>query len=491
MVSERDARRGSLQIGVAQLIIVVGQFAYSSATARLFTPHEFGEFTAALSLQGILLLASMTGLPSYILREPTLDRRVVTRLRIYALVGAVASGTLYLAISGLWLTMLAASGGMQFVPLLSAALLIAPFSGIESALLRREGRQRDDALILVVSFLLSSAGAIAVALLTKSAWALAVAVVGNSLLTLVLSTIWRRVYYRGYVSDLSPTRIGYVGQVTLQNLIFLILNQAPGWVLSATQGPTQLGQYTRATVLTQFPATTMANALNRALQPMWRHLEKPKRFASGLMDAVRLSAFLSGAVFAIVFAVGVPLTRIWLGEGWGVAGQLIAPLAAFGATYVPYGVLAASLEMRAKLREIRLSQAVFVVILCIGIAVYLTRRDVVVLAVAVAASQFGALLALSVLSATTVMLSPGRSVRHIVGPLAWASLIAVIARFAVSAVETSAPDFVNDLFGVAVGSAVVLLGLIATLRWQSTTAVAVRRGFRIPRVFIRTTGTEL
>lgn len=484
-MDDRSARasRAAAAMMVVQVAILVGQLLYSSLTARLFSPREFGEFAAALSLQGVIVLAAMTGLPSYILREPALSRRLVIRLRLFALVGAIIGAAAFMLLSPVWLGFLNAEGGVRYTPLLVIAIVVAPFAGIESALLRRESRRADDAIILLAAFIISTISASAVAVTTGEAWALALVAAINSLIVLVASRA-RRGYALPDAAQAKAAPLSFVAKVTAQNLVFLVINQTPGWLISSGSGAGSLGQFTRSTTLTQQPASSIATALNRAVQPMWRHVDDGRRFGLAALDAVRISACLASGLFAIVAAVGEPLARIWLGDGWDLAGTLVAPLAVGAAAYVPFTILAAALEMRGRLGEIRIAQGVLIVGLAVAFLCLTTTRDIHAVAVSISAAQVVALLVILSRSRRNFSAQWQASVMSVVEPWLWGTLIGVVTTGATLGLATIAHGPASEVLILIGAGTIGVVAFVTSLRWQSATLVAARRGVRVPALLI-------
>jgi lipopolysaccharide exporter len=477
------ASRGVGFMIATQVIIGVGQFVYSAVTARAFTPTEFGSFAAALSLQGLLILLTTTGLPSIVLREASLTRTDVVWIRLYALIGGSIAGLIFLVLSPYWILLLGAPGGSQFLPLLAAALVIGPLAGVESSLLRREGRPTADMTTFLLAFVVPAGVAVAVVLTVREAWAMSLVTLLYPVVLGGSSAALRRMRYMEPGSRRHGILLGFAWKVSAQNVGFLLISQASGWVLSATLGASALGAYSRAGTLAGVPGTAISTALNRAVQPHWRKLSEPESTARAIRDATLFTSNLAFPMFAILAVVGPDLAAIWLGPGWGEVGILLPWLAVAFGVQVPFGVLASSLEMRGHFSVVRLGQVGLVAGLAVGIGVFLATKDPRMAAVAAALSQVVGLLAL-LGAMTKTSHTKFRSLLWAVGlPAIWACGVGL---FALAGIELS-HDLSWRLFGnmelaaTTVGVAISLAVWIGSFRWQPASQALAERGVPLPR----------
>ncbi|WIB00730.1 oligosaccharide flippase family protein [Curtobacterium sp. MCBA15_012] len=484
------ASRGAGLLLVTQAVIGGGQFLYSAATARLFSPAEFGSFVAVLGLQGLLILATTTGLPSLVLHRPSLSRSDLRWLRLYALIGGVLAAAAFVLAWKAWATLLNASYAFEFVPLLTASLLVFPIASVESALLRREGRATADAISLLAAFVVPAVVAISGALLYHEPWALALVPVVNALTLGTIAFVARTKRYTRSTSTAHREFLQFTWNVSRQNIVFYLIAQLPGWTLSATSGARTLGAFNRATSLTQSLSNPLTVALNRATQPHWRRLsDKPVNIQGAMLDSTSLSCAASFTLFAVVAALGTRLAPIWLGPGWDQVGILVPGLAIAAALQVPFSLLAASLEMRGMFAHVRRGQ--------IGLA---TGTSLTLLALFLFHDPIWASLGLAFAQALGLIalvrtIAGGRNrylaalLRRILMQLLWSCVIGLSA-FAGAAVATTLKwDLISDaaLTQCLAGATAALFTVIILLRWHPVLPVLHRRGVRLPRILVRET----
>lgn len=483
------ASRGAVWVLGAQLIIGVGQFLYSAVTARIFTPTEFGGFAAALSLQTLLILVTTTGLPSIILREKTLTRADVRLVRAYALAGGAIAAIAFWLVSPPWLMILKAPNGMEYVPLLTIALVLGPIASIESSMLRREGRSVADAMTFILAFAVPSAVAVLAAVTVREAWVLALVTVLNPVILGVSSALARRMRYAGIGHMRHRELLEFAWKVTVQNTVFLLIGQVPSWAVSGLLGASSLGQYSRASTLTGTPSTSLSNALNRAIQPHWRKLADETTTANAIRDTASLTANLAFPLFALLATIGPDLSVLWLGPGWEEAGELVPWLAVAFGLQVPFGMLAGSLELRGHFGPVRVAQLGLAAGLVTGLSVFVMTRDAQMAAGAAALSQATGLLALIGAMAKTSHLRAWSLLGAFGPPLVWSIGVGLVGFIGVETAHNLSWTIIgsSEFASVIAGGVLSLLVWVATFRWQPASRVLAIRGVRLPS-FMRSPG---
>jgi O-antigen/teichoic acid export membrane protein len=483
-------RRGFVGMAISQGGVIACQFIYSYFTARLFAPTSFGTFTVMLSLQGFLMLVGVAGFSSYILRVEFLDRSDLRRIRIYALKVSLISTSCFVACSPGWIWLLRADwSATAFIPGLAAALLIAPFSTIEAALLRREGRRLQDAATSFIALFLSALAALSVGMLTRSAVSLTIVTLGVPILSGLMSRAFRRETIKDaqQVHDRLPLK--YIRNITRQNLVFLLLNQLPIWLISSGLGAREVGFFTRATVLTQLPANNLVDAINRPLQPMWRHLESEKLFVRGALDSVRMAASLSFSIFACIFVVGPELSKLWLGRGWELSSLLVQPLSIFAAFFVPYSVVVGLLEIRGLLALVKKSQIISIVILAIGAIHFYLDPNVVLLAYYVAGAQILALAGILFSFSRGFGMGFNKTSITVLEPLAWGLINSFSLFCSQNVLRAFFPTTEGTIFELVASVVIACVIFVATFRFQTAANVIRDRKIQIPAILARITKT--
>lgn len=356
----RQMGRGVLWVSIAQALLVVGQFISAGITARIFAPEIFGGFAAALSLQAIFVMATTTGVPSYVLMRPKLSHGDVRRMRVWTAVAAVTTAGLFTVALPWWLVLLNAPSGIEFVAILALSQCITPLAVLELTLLRRQRKLSLDAVIFGSAGLAGLIVATTVAVFTRAPNSLAMAPLVNSALMLPLALAFQGRARRGEASGRPLERprqaARYLAGVSGVNAVHFAITQIPIWVISVAFGSRTLGYHSRATSLTTTAATGIFNALARVIQPYWRDRAPGPALERALSDALRVTSGISFPLFSVVAVLAPSFVAVWLGEGWQTAGALAVPLALGAAVQVPFATITSAYEMKARLAPVRDAQ---------------------------------------------------------------------------------------------------------------------------------------
>jgi lipopolysaccharide exporter len=463
----KAAVRGGFWQLSAQILMAVAQFAYGAVTARILSPADFGSFSAALSLYGLLAVLTTTGFPSYVLSVTTLSRADIRRVRLLCGAASVVATCAFLLICPLWVSLLNTPRGTEFVWIIAFAQLIGPSAVLESALLRRENRPRADASVLLSSFLLATGISAALLAYLQNVWLLALNVALTQVLLGVFSLVVRNHSSGGGISVTSTRSVlHFVRRVSTQNTTFVILTQVPNWSVGAFGGATSLGQFSRATSLTSLPATALQSAFIRTLQPHWRDLPEPRAYVGALQRSVVLTMGLVAMVFGTIAGLGGYLSTLWLGPGWEQVGSLVPWLAGAAGMQVVFALAANSAEMRSEFNLVRRAQVAFFVGLLPALALMVHFDSLVLAGLALLTSQLAALVTLLI----GIARSSGPSWSYLLAPVGahaviWV-LIGGLARLGAWVADerqwvlggsSDAASVVLGCLAAAVGAAVVLL----------------------------------
>lgn len=471
MTRPRRVLTGTITTVVAQFLVALLSLGYTAVTARILAPNAFGDFAIALSLMGILVLVTSTGTPSQLLRTPTLGPGSVTRARIASAALGGAGALTFAVLAPHLYSFLGASGAQRFTLLLCINILLSPTAAGESALLRREGRNSTDAVVLFVTNAVAS-GSVAVAVIaTRAEFLLALPILIVSTLTIVVTTLLRRDRYRIAFEPSNGFR-RFAVIVTWQNLLFYLIYALPTWIASSFCGVAMLGQLSRSATLTTAPAASVTSALNRGLQGHWRHISEFNRQSLAISDVTVCAAFFSFVTFGTLAVASQDLVNLWLGPGWEVASRLAVLLAIACAFQVPYGVLSNALEMVAAFPSVRWSQ-VGMLLSVIPLLFVVLTKSIFLVATATLVAQICGLVALIFSSG----LHSSSLRRNLLGGLASTLLV--------SSLPISAAVAVQVALSAGVGGVSSAGRLLITMCVSLAVGIAVLSRTRAWRVVIR------
>lgn len=466
-----------------QIFVSFAQFVISGITSRIFVPAEFGGFAAALSLMGLLALLTTTGLPSFLLKEHELSSNHIGSIRRIAILTGALTATVYLALAPAWLVLLNAPEGGQYIPLLAVAQALGPISGVESALLRRETDLVRDAVTVLVSFVLAAGTGLALAVWVRQAWVLSIPlVVTPVVLAISARCLQREIYSHG--QPLNKLALFDFGRrITTQNMGFMLLQQTPGWFVSATLGAGALGFFTRGVALAQMPALALTAVQSRIAQPHWRHMSGRRSFQEAVCDAALLSAGVAFPAFAVLSANGPVIIDLWLGPGWGPAGSMVSTLAMGFGLSIPFTLMAGSFEMRGDFAPARAAQWCMAGAMLPPLAAMIVTQDVMWASWTLAISQAAALVTLIACVDWHSSTLRRSLIYGFLQQTVWAAIVALGGLFVADLTSrTVQMSGGGQLLQLAVGAGVSGLIWVFTFRWHATSVMLGRRGLKLPRL---------
>ncbi|GAA1476862.1 hypothetical protein GCM10009623_13080 [Nocardioides aestuarii] len=349
------------------MVVALGQLTYASVTSRSIEDEVFGAFAVAMSATGLVALFMTTGLATFALAADSMSRDNARAIKSIAWAAGILTALVVWVGADLWVAVWAGtSEAAIMLRLLCVQVLLNAPAAVSVALLRRQARPKADALVQVVSVIVGLGVGLACIALTGVGVTLVVAPTVTAIVTLVLSSALAHRRYEQGESQRIKTVLGFAWRVSNQNLVFFLLMSLPVWAVSRGAGPEELGQFSRALVLTQTPALAMTGAIVRAVQPFFRLAEGERRSAS-VTDAISLSAWVAFPLFFGLAACARPTVEIVLGRGWDETAQMVIPLAVGYGLYVVFSVAASAGQTLGAVRQVTLAQSVMLPI-CVSLS---------------------------------------------------------------------------------------------------------------------------
>lgn len=354
----RVARGAAWSYG-AQIVTVVGQFAYAAATSRLVSPHAFGDYSIALTAVGVLTLLASGGIAQSVGRLRELAPMEMTNLLVYALI----AGTSFCALTVLSAPGLASIWGSveatNVIRVLALNAMTAPLMGLFAGLARRRGDFRSLAIATVASNLLSMAAGVALVWSFRSA----VTLVAAPVIAQALITLWA---YWAHGRGIQWGRLRRGGEsvtfswrLTAVSLFQYVLGATPRFGVANALGAGAIGQWNRAEVLATLPFQQLQAALLPVVYPEFRHdragASRARRKWADMIALVAWVTIPAGVAGAVLLPHLLP---ILLGDQWQQAALFTIPLALAGGLQPPTVLLAAAIEAIGKFRVIWLVNAV-------------------------------------------------------------------------------------------------------------------------------------
>jgi PST family polysaccharide transporter len=337
-IQSRSARGSAITVAsqVTKLFLGLGS---TMILARLLAPADFGLLAMVSAITGFVVMFRDAGLSMATIQRPQITHAQVSTLfwLNLALSAAVMLVVAALAPGIAWfykeprLTLIALA--------LAATFLIGGLTFQHRALLRRQLRFRDLAVIEVVAMIAGIGTSVAMAFAGFGYWSL---VGGNAVnsasicLAVWMCSGWRPgLPVRGSGAG-EMLRFG--GTLTLSHTLTYLIKNADNVILGFVAGPTLLGFYTKAYSLLTLPLRQFVSPIAAATIPALARLQhSPEAFRALFRQQAQVVFFL--AMSAVMFSAvsAEEIVRIMLGPGWDRTAAIflyLAPGAFISATNV-------------------------------------------------------------------------------------------------------------------------------------------------------------
>lgn len=471
-LARRSIRGAAWNYGGA-VVVTVGQLAYTALTARLISPAEFGAYATAQALLALVGYFTLGTVGNAIIRQPTLDRRIVgTGIVMTAVAGGIVA-VFVLAMAGVWADIWRSPGATTLLRLYAPQVVLAAFTIVPMALLRRSLRFRTASLIETSSVLIGFGVGAALALQLRSAEALVLGQVANfAVLAALAAGAARSGLAFSFGREEARSLFSFSAQVSVQNLGHYLNNILPSFAISRSLGQASLGFYSRGSLLVGLPLTFLAQGVTKTLYPIFpRFRENDAECRRMLVDVTSVSTTFVWPLFAALAGFAPLVVQVLLGSQWTPVASLVGPLCLYAAANFAYTVLTSFAESFAYLRLIWLMQAIWTAALVAGLALAVASgADTRTIVLVAAALQVAVHVFQIVLLARTRSLDPAGTAR--------AELWAV----AISAVWYMATMLTTQLLagnsiGVRVASSCIAFAVLTLATWLVLPHLPAGRAF--------------
>lgn len=342
----KRARSGGIVTFGAQGIKFTLNLASAAILARLLNPSDFGVVGMVLAVTGLLALFKDAGLSTATVQREHLTQDQVSNL--------------------FWLNVLFGSVicviGVAFAPLvarfyhdhrlirimwwLSLGFLITGSTVQHQALLTRQMRFKALAVIDVTSMLAGAILGAVLALLRFEYWALVGMQLCVAVVTLILT--WR-------VSGWSPTApkrnsdvkalVSFGLHLTVADLVGCFTANTDSILIGRMFGASELGLYSRASVLFSRPISQLIIPISSVLVPVLSRLQSdPARYRRTFLKVFDALVLVTFACAAVGLVLAEPVVLLVLGPRWKDAVPLFAAFALVAIT-APLGFVPSWLFM--------------------------------------------------------------------------------------------------------------------------------------------------
>ncbi|GAA4753352.1 lipopolysaccharide biosynthesis protein [Amnibacterium soli] len=362
-VSARRLASGAAWTYGSQLIGVVAQFGYAAVTSRLVGPEQFGIYAITLAITALVTLIATGGLGQTIGRlQEVLPSTVHALCTLALLLGLVSAAVLGLA-APLWAGLWSTPEATPAVAVMAISAFTAPFYGLVTGLVRRLGHFRLLAGQQLLGTLLGMAAGVGAVLISRTDISLLVSPIVAQLLTTIFCA-WtsRRHLGLGRLGG-AMAELSFSAKLTVASVLSYGVGNVTRIVATGALGPSAIGYWNRAEVISIIPFQQVQTALIQTIYPEFRHDREGTERARRVWTDLLVITGWGLMVVAALGALTVPaLVTVLLGPQWSAARVLVPILMFAGAVQAVGTILAAAIEAIGRFRWVWSTQIALLVL---------------------------------------------------------------------------------------------------------------------------------
>jgi O-antigen/teichoic acid export membrane protein len=337
--------RGGLVTMVVQIIKFAIQITSIVVLSRALDPEDFGLVAMVTVITGLVAMFKDGGLSM-----ATIQQKEITQEQISNLfwLNAFIGHSLFLIIASLSIIIAEINKEPRLIQItlaIAATFLISGFSVQHEALLRRQMRFREIAVIDLVSMLSGVLVASAMAWSGLKYWSLVLMTIITSFMQAVLIIArcgWMPSLPKNMKGSVSMIKFGM--NLSLANLIGYFSINATPFIIGITSGVQSVGIYNRANALVNIPSSQILLPIIGVVQPaLARICNKKNEFFDYVNKLLRRVSVVSAIGSVIIFAYSDLIVRTFLGYGWGDAEIYVKYMAIIYFSEPVAGVMVAAL----------------------------------------------------------------------------------------------------------------------------------------------------
>ena len=305
----------------ARFAAQLGTWAITLIVIRILSPADYGLLSMATMFIAVLSMFGEFGLGSALVQQPEVDE--VTLQRVFGVVLTVhfALAALLALCAPLIAAFFSEPRVVPVMRVLSLQFVVAAFVVVPDALLQREMRFKGRSLIDLGAVLTGSAATLFLALSGHGVWALVAGTMVAQLLkaiglNLLVPSLRRPMFS---LQGLRPL-LRFGGNVTLANLLSVVLSQVDALICGRLLGKEVLGVYSVAMHLASLPIQRIAGIINQVAFPAFSRFQADlPRVGANVLRGARILSFFAFPVLWGISSVAPEAVEVILGPKWQLA----------------------------------------------------------------------------------------------------------------------------------------------------------------------------
>ncbi len=467
VASSTGNKRAALRLAVwwsylGNFYLTAGQFVLGVVLARLLGPAEFGVFIAVTAFTSLSLMAAQFGLPQACLQARVLDIAAVDGAFWTMCSLAVIALSVLVVLAGPLAALYAEADFRPVLLSMAGTLLLAPYTGMGFALLRRDMRFAEVARMNMRAFSISAVVAVVSAALGLGVYALVLA--GYSSMLVNTFNIYRALPWRPGRPGVMAVRplLRYSAFTTANNLLSVSGSRVDNMIIGALLGAGALGLYNRAYSLARIPSDQFGESLGPLLLgSLARIQEDIDASRSKYLAALAAISNVTLPLLVVLVIAGPAAILAIYGPAWSGAGVPLQVMAIGAMPLVVSLTLRGLINAQGLVRELALANF-FTLIITLSVVITLAPWGLVAIAVGISLREVMLVLMLQRIVKRSAL-------RMGFGETAYALLPALLATaaglFSGLAVTAAFPGWLTENPALVFGSAtmVILVCYAATL----------------------------
>ena len=285
--------------------------------ARILTPSDYGEVSAITVMVGFADLFWQLGVgPALVQKKSLTEKDIATGHTLNMIFGFSLFAIINL-FAGLWSNLFSIAS-IPMLRVYSLSFILNSILATPKSLAQKKCKFKEIALITCSSVVVYGIVTITFAKLGYGPWALIYGNIGRFLYKTVTFVIVEKVKFNIMIDKNSAKSLLYFGGGhTLARIFNYIANNGDSFVINKTLGKVDLGNYTKAHSLLNYPATLIGQSLDQVLFPILSgcqdDIPKLKRtFNAG----TGIIALFSIPISVVCYFCSDDLILFYLGEKW-------------------------------------------------------------------------------------------------------------------------------------------------------------------------------
>lgn len=293
-------------------------FGVSIILARLLLPAEFGLIGMIAVFMGIGTALINSGLSSSIIRTTKPDNRDYSTVFVFNLVGSIVIYTL-MFLAAPWIAKFFNQNELVLITrVYSLSFIIGAFGAVQSTRFKKHLNFKAGTTASLISTVVSAVVGVTLAFLNFGVMSLVwMGVVGAAVNSAML---WVQSKWKpslNFDKEKFKTHFAFGSRMTASGLLDVVFTNIYTLLIGKYFAASQLGYYTRANSLKQFPVSTFSSILNKVTFPLFAEIKDDDvRLKFIYRQIMKMVIFIIAPVLIMMAVLAEPLFRFLFTEKW-------------------------------------------------------------------------------------------------------------------------------------------------------------------------------